>query len=552
MQKKNKLNKTGIAVFIVACCILFFVLGGNTAFSYSAENHSTAPAFSSLNDLDRAIRRAEIERSIQLAILSGRDPAAIKATWPPEYAEVMIEITQARAARAAEERARREAKINSYILADDFPEDKIEVFRNFILYSARSEIVDARLGLSDKISYADFLSAVSFALADQRNYHSARANRFVEKILEPLSHDLKTREFRGYRFPVENLPDFFRRHAANVRAMQGNPLNRPRGGSAPLPNAICMAMHYAQTFWAIYEGRLLEAYSQFLRCGTHSPGPPGNRRRFERPYYAHSDEERYLWFLFLQSELRYAGHDAFAEQIMDVELDHYRELIVWQLQKRAYLAQRLYEIRDSISLSTLKNLLVQELDNLRLNTSFDLNFEKALDNLRAIDDKVHNEIAQGIIVLPWINRQAIDRRMGRRMPSERREIHHVQTNTYSVRDRNIVDDEAKKAMQGTYNWILCYIRALTIVSERLHAEKNLKEMTQIHFALVNNRRVSHTEADRHSGRRISVSGEQRGFSNSWFYIITRHFWHHQRRRQDGDMTVGDIILPWVEVRDEWF
>jgi len=43
MQKKNKLNKTGIAVFIVAFCLVFFVLHGREVFSYSAETSSTTP-----------------------------------------------------------------------------------------------------------------------------------------------------------------------------------------------------------------------------------------------------------------------------------------------------------------------------------------------------------------------------------------------------------------------------------------------------------------------------------------------------------------------------
>jgi len=536
--------------------MVLFVLSDRAAFSDSAENHSSAPDFSSLSELDRAIRQATIQRNI----LHGVDPATIKATWPPEYVEIMIEMTQARAVRDAEERTRREAKINSYILAEDFPENKIEVFHNFILYSARSEIVDARLGLSDKISYADFLSAVSFALSMQRNYDETHAPSFLEKILEPLRHDLTTKEFRGYRFPVEDLTVFFQEYAAYVQHTLARFSRGLVGYWMRIPHEFHMASHYARTFWAIYEGRLLEAYNQFLSCGTHSPGSLGNRRRFERPYYAHSDEERHKWFLFLQAELRYAGHGAFADQIIEVELDHYRELIVWQLQKRAYLAQRLYEDKVNANLSTLKSLLEQELTNLRSNDPFNLIFEKALDSLRAIDDKVRGELVQGIIVLPWINRQAIDRRMGRRMPSERREIHHAQLNTPPVENGSIVDDEAQKVMQETYNWILCYIRALAIISERLYTERSLIEMTQLHSTLVNNWRVSHTEIDRHlfhrsfvvEERRNFVIEEQRGFNNRRLYIITRHFWPRQHRRQYGDMTVGNIILPWVEVRNGWF
>jgi len=245
---------------------------------------------------------------------------------------------------------------------------------------------------------------------------------------------------------------------------------------------------------------------------------------------------------------------------MEIELEHYRELIVWQLQKRAYLAQRLYEIRDSISLSALKSLLMQELAGLRSNGTLDFNFEKALDSLRAIDDKVQTEASSiiasnGAIILPWINRLAIDRIMGRRNLYPRANSEspfRFYAEPAEWRKENIVDDEVKKIMEEVYAWILCYIRALAIIGERLYIEKNLQKMTQLHSILVNNRNVSYTEVDSVLQRWSTESYEQRRFDTRRFYIITRHFWHHQRRRQDGDMTVGDIILPWVEVRDEWF
>jgi len=402
------------------------------------------------------------------------------------------------------------APIHNYVLAEDFPEDKIKIFNNFISFSAPCHIVSARLGLNDKISYGDFLSAVSMALAVQENYRLFRALPFVEKILEPLSHDLKTKEFRGYRFPVEDLPAFFRKRAAEVQyVLDGFYIVE---GILSTPHEICMAEHYAQTFWSIYRGNPLGAYSHIINCP--GPWPPSNR-------VFHSSEERHRWFLFLQAELHYAGYGAYAAQIMEIELEHYRELIVRRLRQRAYLTQSLYEIGDSTNLSTLKNMLLQELTDLRNIAALDSNFEKALDNLRTVDDKVRSEIVQGIIVLPWINRQALDLRMGRRVLATRRvsevitEPEEWRMTRENTRKENSIDNEVKKVMEETYDWILCCIRVLATINERLYAEKSLQEMRQLHATLASNRNVSF------------------------------------RHRRDG-MTVGGIILPWVEVRDEWF
>ena len=345
------------------------------------------------------------------------------------------------------------------------------------------------------------------------------------------------------------------------------------GPPSYVPNEICMAWHYAQTFWLVYEGRLLEAYDTLLRCRRGAIArPPNAQPRFGRAYDFHGDEERHKWFLFLQAELRHAGHVDFADQITEVELEHHRELIVWQLQKRAYLAQRLYENRDNLSLSTLRRRLAQELDAIKSNAVLNSNFENAIGHLRAIDDKMRVEpqasAAMGTIVLPWINRQALDRRMGRNTA----DIGHPPIQARMIRERaeeeNIIDDETEKAMTYTYEWILCYIRALAIVNERFYVENDLKELTQLHSKLINNRNVSRTEVDRYLSRShiipagktsITITYEMRAefeeqsrLDMRRLHIITRHFWYHQYRRQNGDITVGDIILPWVEVRDEWF
>jgi len=485
----------------------------------------------------------------------------------PRYAETIDELMllsrQIITARVEEAIALRQEAIeeamNRYVLAEDFPEDKIEIFHNFIRYSASSEIIDARLSLNERVSYEIFLSAVSLALAVTRNYDSAHALPFVENVLEPLSHDLKTREYRGYRFTVRDLPVFFRRVVADLEAFEIK-LRTERQNEGlwfPVPDEIKMAQRYSQTFWFIHENKLVEALNL-------------------RPHDFDSDEEHYPWFLFLQAELRYAGHVAFADQIMETELEHYRELIVWQLQMRAYLAQRLYETGDSISLSTLKNLLAHELANLRSNTRLNLSFEKALDDLRAIDYMVleasHPNTFNGAVILPWINRQVIDRRMGRHVVADRwgnirrwgnfrnwsgyATLEDWKRVRESMEEENIVDNETKETMQKLFRWILSYIRALAIASERLYAESSLEEMTQLHSKLMNSRNINNIRdwGSEHLLRRRFINDEQRRFDIRRFYFIAgeRGFWNHQRRRQNGDMTVGDIILPWVEVRDYWF
>jgi len=582
MQKKNKPNAASIIVFLVMYCILLFALNNKPKFLVSAEASFTGPTlwdvlferfpplvpqpFYSLSDCERWVRISQVRRYIRLSRLNFGHfyPDRIKASWSPKDAEIIDELIlsskQFLAERATEMRTLREVKINNYVLAEDFPEGKIEVFKNFIRYSAPSEIIDARLGLSSKVSYEDFLSAVSMSLAIQDNYRSYRSILFVEKILEPISRDLKAKEFRGYRFPVEDLPVFFRRHAADVQYVLDNSALMV-GVSVPNPNEICMARHYAQTFWSIYRGRPFGAYSSMINCfkglpPIHEPG-----LEFDRPHYFHSDKDRHKWFLFLQAELRYFGYCVFANQILEMELEHYRELIIWQLQKRAYLAQRFYEIRDNISLSFLKSLLIQELADLRRNDILNLNFKKALDALQTIDDKVlgnsQSNAFKGAIILPWINRQAIDRRMGRVSPSRGPilflEEEEQRVARESMEKENTIGSGTKKEIEK-YNWILCYIRALAVINERFYIERSLKEMTQLHSVLVSNRRVSFTELDRRfiQLRRHQLSDEQRRFDDLRYYIITNHFWSHQFRRQSGDMTVGEIILPWVKIRDEWF
>jgi len=283
-----------------------------------------------------------------------------------------------------------------------------------------------------------------------------------------------------------------------------------------------------------------------------------------RPYYIHIGEERYQWFLFLQAELCHFGHYAFADQIAEIELEHYRELIVWQLQRRTFLAQRLYEIRDSIGLSVFKNLLARELTDLRSNPTLNLHFEKALDGLRVIDDNMKTEnqpsIFNGVIILPWIDRHALDRRMGieRLHTPEPSQVIPPPESTFPpdwywstlrefAGERNVTDDEAEKMLKEMYQWILCYIRALAVMSEGFYTENNLKELTQLRSNI-----VGPAEMAARFLRRYSTADEQMISEFNMWSLVLHFFWPHLRERLGGGMTVGDIILPWVEVRDDWF
>jgi hypothetical protein len=130
--------------------------------------------------------------------------------------------------------------IPSYTLADDFPQEHVKTFNDFLLFCASVEktkrnskttplyehpVVKIRLELNNPVRYEDFLAAVplsvSVVIDSERmpiyriavNPHyvqmftfPSRNTFFVENILEPLSHDLANEKYRGYRFKSENLP----------------------------------------------------------------------------------------------------------------------------------------------------------------------------------------------------------------------------------------------------------------------------------------------------------------------------------------------------------
>jgi len=37
----------------------------------------------------------------------------------------------------------------------------------------------------------------------------------------------------------------------------------------------------------------------------------------------------------------------------------------------------------------------------------------------------------------------------------------------------------------------------------------------------------------------------------WQSIVPRDFGLHRQRREKGEMMFGDVVLPWIEVQDNW-
>jgi hypothetical protein len=94
-------------------------------------------------------------------------------------------------------------------------------------------------------------------------------------------------------------------------------------------------------------------------------------------------------------------------------------------------------------------------------------------------------------------------------------------------------------MQESYEWSIIYIRALTAMNERLYRERNLERMTRLHSALDS------------KSKGVFRTAEEI-LKISWFSILVNDFHYHQTRREHGDMTVGDVFLPWIKIQDSWF
>ena len=557
-------------------------------------------------------------------------------------------------------------QIPLYTLAEDFPQDHVKTFNDFLIFCAsvvaphivvaethlddrgylygneaytkaiyEHPLVKMRLELNNPVRYEDFLAAVLLSLCCSfreryfenhdalcayyiRMFMSPTRNSFFEEnILLPLSHDLAYGKYRGYRFKNINLPQFIREFADNCFDIRMEVVRRDSmrgyfGLTFPpytlvLPEEFHLLNYYAQTFLLILKEELNEAYKELYRYKTpiNSNGtiPP-------RPYYYYSDDDRYHWFEYLHAELRSAGHSDYADSILETEIEHYRELIVWQLQLRAYLVEKLFEYGDSSNLSTLTELLTSEYESLKNAPIFQAIFKNAIEKLRDMDEKVRAKSLNetGDIALPWIDREAIDSKQG--IESK---VLAVQQNpiTWKIAIEDI-DGETKEEMKNLYEKVIYYIRVLAVISERLNQERELATMVQLHSILASNTNVNCTPTGIFHPYfsyiiNINSNGEKKQTFDSQtamyqrFYqyyesqqrfpmrlplheiyrlyvlnatnkdiediseivlipqvmldlrrydLIVNDFWGHYSRRKNGDMSVGEIILPWVEVQDK--
>ena len=524
-------------------------------------------------------------------------------------------------------------------------------------------LVKMRLKLNNPVQYEDFLAAIPLSICLRfpgRYYenrdalcgyymrmfmYQSRNSLFIENILKPLCHDLSNGKYRGFRFKSNELQKFIKDFVDNCydrrleavhrdemffingrpytpfRFIAGRPIHP---FTLVLPEEFYLLNYYAQTFLLVHQGELSKAYKILYRYKmprnpynkipsnvSYNPFKSGVTPSYiyrllpPRPYYYYSDDDRYQWFSYLQEEMRSAGYFDYADIIMETEIEHYRELIVWQLKLRAYLTGKLYEYGDSANLLTLKELLTSEYTSLKNDPLFQTIFENAIEALRDLDDKVQAtspiDTAKGEVILPWIDREAIDRKQGIET-----EVLSPQQNQITWRiAKEEIDDETKEEMKNSYENAIYYIRVLAVISERLNQENDLETMVQLHSKLASNTNVNctptgiyhqvfrgekNTKGDGEKNQTLdSQTGlypryyqsntlsqpashrlsfiekdtikdsediseielnEQTKFDQRRYDLIVNDFWGWQARRKNGDMSVGEIILPWIAVQEK--
>jgi hypothetical protein len=206
-------------------------------------------------------------------------------------------------------------------------------------------------------------------------------------------------------------------------------------------------------------------------------------------------------------------------------------------------------------------MLSAEYAELKNDSILQPSFEKAIEILRDIDDKVRAsspiDIAKGILVLPWIDREAIDNK--HRIESEALSI-DPEPITWKTAMEN-ADYKTKKAMENSYEKAIYCIRALAVINDRLFLENDLETMVQLHSRLASNTNVNCTPTGVYyqnfstikdtygDGENFPELDPQTKFNLRRYDLIVNDFWGHQARRINGDLTVGEMILPWVEVKN---
>ena len=283
--------------------------------------------------------------------------------------------------------------------------------------------VQARINFAVPVRYEDFLAAVTLICPLIYDYsiifiYPNATSFFVINILERLRCDLKAKtvNYYGVHFDVDDFIDFYEVSGDALIESYQTPPHTGLPKTYPLPKSWNLLNICARTFMDIQEGNLYKAYNQLTATRIRPFGFATQPYPLNRPYYSYKDEERYRWFLFLQKELRRTGYADFADEILEVELDHYRELINWQLQARAYITKRLYEEKANDNFSKFKKLLIKEYEEIIKDDNNKENFQKSIDTLIDINKKSGKLCQTGKAIstfkLPWIDREDIDRRMG--------------------------------------------------------------------------------------------------------------------------------------------
>jgi hypothetical protein len=92
-------------------------------------------------------------------------------------------------------------------------------------------------------------------------------------------------------------------------------------------------------------------------------------------------------------------------------------------------------------------------------------------------------------------------------------------------------------------------------------ENELETMVQLHSRLASNTNVNCTPTGVYYQSFSSIKDTygdsanfpeldpQTKFDLRRYDLIVNDFWGHQARRKNGDLTVGEMILPWVEVKN---
>jgi hypothetical protein len=111
-------------------------------------------------------------------------------------------------------------------------------------------------------------------------------------------------------------------------------------------------------------------------------------------------------------------------------------------------------------------------------------------------------------------------------------------------DGECAGDEAM-SLREEYEWSMVYIRALALVNDSLHAEKNLEAMTRLHEKLVDSTGITYVATD-------SLLRNRNIFLEPHIEALLREIGIGRLHWDKAVMTGAVGLLPWVKVRNGWF